>query len=331
MGYIFKFLIMEEEKIIQSIQGRLTSEEEMNEVLSWVEASAANRKRYAELKNLWTLSGLLQVKELHAGKFFTKPTPAIASPLRLAGLMKYAAVFLLAFLLGGLLLYLVNQNQTAPLYTVYNEIQVPNGEKSIVTLYDGTKVWLNSGTIFRYPVAFQPDERKVYIDGEAFFDVSKKEGQPFLIQADRLKVKVLGTRFDVCAYHADEEFFVTLEEGSVHASTDGNGAGLVLAAGEQAVFSRKTNQFTHTRVDTDLYSSWKEDLLRFRDTPFRDVIKKMERWYDVDIALDGSIDTEETYTMTIKTESLREMLNVLSKTTPMKYEINGKEVRIARP
>jgi ferric-dicitrate binding protein FerR (iron transport regulator) len=326
---------MEEEKLIQYIQGKLTSEKEITEVLDWIEASEVNRKRYTELKNLWVMTGLKQVKEQHSGKFFTKPAPAkpakTISQKIISPLIRYAAVFVLAFFTGALALYLVNQNQTTPFYHTYNEIQVPNGEKSTITLYDGTRVWLNSGTTFKYPVAFHPKERKVYVNGEAYFDVSKKTDQPFIIQADQLKIKVLGTRFDVCAYHTDEKFFVTLEEGSVHARSDVNGAELVLSPGDQAVFSRKTNQLTQTKVDTDLYSSWKEDLLRFQDAPFKEVIKKMERWYDVNITLDGSINTEETYTMAIKTESLREMLNVLSKTTPMKYDINGKKVLITRP
>lgn len=323
---------MEEEKLIQYIQGKLTSEEEITDVLDWIEASEANLKSYAELKNLWVMTGLQQVKEPYSGKFFT--TPVVPKEIYRSftrSLVRYAAIFILAFLAGAITVYFAGRSGESRLYQTYNEIQVPNGEKSMITLYDGTRVWLNSGTTFKYPVAFQAKERKVYLNGEAYFDVSGRKEQPFIIQADQLKIKVLGTRFDVCAYHTEDEFFVTLEEGSVYTSSDVNGKELVLSPGDQAVFSRKTNQFAQIRVDTGLYSSWKEDLLRFQDTPFREVIKKMERWYDVNITLDGSINTEETYTMTIKTESLREMLNVLSKTTPIKYEINGKKVRIARP
>ncbi|MEL7588587.1 MAG: FecR domain-containing protein [Prolixibacteraceae bacterium] len=322
--------MMDEEKLIQYIQGKLTSEAAVTEVLDWIEASDNNRAEYNALKALWVMTGLKQIREQHSGNFF-KAAAAKNVSLTLNGLMRYAAVFFLAFLSGAFALHLFNRNQDAPLNEAYNEIQVPNGEKSIITLYDGTRVWLNSGTTFRYPVTFQPGERNVYVDGEAFFDVSEKKDQPFIIQADQLKIKVLGTRFDVCAYHADDEFLVTLEEGSVHTSSLITGTELILSPGDQAVFSRKSNRLTQTKVNTDLYSSWKEDLLRFQDAPFKEVIKKMERWYDVDITLDGSIDTEESYTMAIKTESLREMLNVLSKTTPMKYEINGKKVRIARP
>jgi len=322
---------MEEEKLIQYIQGTLASKKEITDVLDWIETSGANQERYAELKNLWVITGMNQVKEQHSGKFFTKPVPAKTVSLKVTSVMRYAAVFVLAFLAGAFALTLISQNQETPLYHSYNEIQVPNGEKSTVTLYDGTRVWLNSGTTLKYPVAFQPKERKVYVDGEAYFDVSAKEDQSFIIQADQLQIKVLGTRFNVCAYHTDDKFFVTLEEGSVQTSSVVNGAELILSPGDQAIFSRETNQIAQMKVDTDLYSSWKEDLLRFQDAPFKEVIKKMERWYDVNITLDGSIDTEETYTMTIKTESLREMLTVLSKTTPMKYEITGKKVRIARP
>jgi len=324
--------MMEEKKLIQYIQGRMTSESEMTEIVDWIEASEANREKYNTLKNLWVITGLEHAGEKKSRKFFPTRTRQTTIRLKSMGpLVRYAAVFVLAFISGAFFLYLTSQNQRTQLFNTYNEIQVPNGEKSIITLYDGTKVWLNSGTTFRYPVAFRNNERKVFVDGEAYFDVAKKKEQPFIVQADQLQVKVLGTRFNICAYHQNKKFYVTLEEGSVHTRSNVNGNELVLSPGEQATFSRNTNHLIQTKVDTELYSSWKEDLLRFEDAAFKDVIKKMERWYGVDITLDGSINTEETYTMTIKTESLREMLNLLSKTTPMKYEINGNNVFITKP
>ena len=101
--------------------------------------------------------------------------------------------------------------------------------------------------------------------------------------------------------------------------------------GEQVVLNRKTDSFKLQRVNTDLYTSWKENLLKFDDATFEEVIKKMERWYDVRITVAKGINTKERFTMTIKTESLREMLQLVSKTTKMNYEIKESSVLIKKP
>ena len=320
---------MEEHKLIQYFKGKITSESEVTEILNWIESAESNREKYNTLKNLWVITGLKHAGEKQSKNFVSKSTQS--KSILIQPLLKYAAVFVIAFLCGASLIYFTGQNRKDQLYTTYNEIKVPNGEKSLITLYDGTRVWLNSGTTFRYPVVFQSKERKVFIDGEAYFDVAKKKVQPFVVQSDQLEIEVLGTKFNVCAYHYDENFYVTLEEGLVHTKSLLNGKELELIPGEQAVYTQKTNRLIRAKVDTELYSSWKENLLRFQDAPFRDVIKKMERWYDVDIILDRTINTEEIYTMTIKTESLREMLDLLSKTTEIKYEINKDKVFITKP
>ena len=319
---------MEKKQLIQYIQGEQLSEMELVEILDWIESSTENRHQYEELKQLWVLSGISAAKPSQSRKFFGQKT-RVKKHVFNQVIWQYAAIFIVAFFIGGLSLYLVHPTFQEPV--AYNEIQVPNGEKSIITLYDGSKVWLNSGTTFKYPATFSKNERKVYVDGEAFFDVAKNKKQPFIVHANQLDIRVLGTRFNVCAYHDEPEFQVTLEEGSVHTKAASGKRWTILTPGEQATYNRNTNKIRKTTVDTELYSSWKENLLRFEDTPFRDVIKKMEHWYGVQISLDQSINPEEAYTMTIKTESLREMLNLLAKTTQIKYEIKENKVLITRP
>jgi len=144
-------------------------------------------------------------------------------------------------------------------------------------------------------------------------------------------VEVLGTRFNVCAYPDDNLFSATLEEGSVNAVNTENRMQVTLKPGEQVVFDLRSNRMEHLNVKTELYTSWKENLLRFESATFEEVIKKMEHWYDVKITIDPGINIKERYTMTIKTESLREMLQLLSRTTKMNYEINENNVRIKSP
>jgi ferric-dicitrate binding protein FerR (iron transport regulator) len=173
--------------------------------------------------------------------------------------------------------------------------------------------------------------RDVFIEGEAYFAVAKDSEHPFVVCAGQLKVEVLGTRFDVCAYPDDNEFSATLDEGAVNAVHSLNGKSVTLIPGEQVILNRETNELSRSKVNTELFTSWKENLLRLEDAPFEEVIKKMERWYDVKITIDPSINTKERYTMTVKTESLREMLQLVSKTTKMDYEIKENSVVIKKP
>ena len=204
----------------------------------------------------------------------------------------------------------------------------PKGEKSKIILVDGTEVWLNSGSSLEYPMEFNNKNRLVRLNGEGYFKVTKNEDLPFIVQTSSLNVKVLGTRFNVCAYDNDEYITTTLEEGSVQISDFMRGETLTLKPSQQAEFVKGTGEMKLLNVDTELVTSWKVNLLRFDNAPFSEVVKKIERWYDVKIFLDPNLKYSQRYTMTIKTESLQELLNLLSRTTSMEYEIKEDTVYI---
>lgn len=245
-------------------------------------------------------------------------------------LLRYAAVFILAFTLGWGSFQLFPEKKSG-FTEIYNEIKVPYGQRSEISLYDGTKVWLNSGTELKFPLVFDGDQRKVYVKGEAFFDVARDVNKPFIVNTGQMDIEVLGTRFDVCAYPDDEEFYSTLEEGKIRAVNNVTGEEVSLLPGMQATLDLNAQKFSVQHVNTRLYTSWKENMLRFENAPFAEVIKRMERWYDVKIHVDEQINTGERYTMTIKTESLREMLRLVSFTTPITYEIKENQVFIRQP
>ncbi len=322
---------MNEEKLINYIKGEIYSDEEITQLLDWIESSPENQDQYNQLKNLWVMSGLDHSVDVETPAFFYFGKKIFRKYCLFQSVLKYAAVFLLAFLLGCVSLYLTSQDKPSKFSGLYNSIEVPKGQRTQVTLYDGTKVWINSGTKFKYPVAFSKDTRDVYVEGEAYFDVAKDKKHPFIVNAGQLKIKVLGTRFNVCAYPKDGKSFTTLEEGSINAINTQNGEQLTLSPGEQITFNPSTNKLQYQKVNTELYTSWKENLLRFDDATFEELIIKMERWYGINITIDPSVDRKERYTMTIKTESLREMLSLISKTTQIKYEINENNVRINKP
>lgn len=226
------------------------------------------------------------------------------------------AVILLLPLLALSIYLMVNMFQQP---VQYSEIVAPKGEKAQFILPDGSSGYLNSGSTLKYAYPFNKN-RIVELHGEGYFNVVHNKNT-FLVETHNMKVEVHGTKFNVCGYNDDADIITTLEEGSVSVIRDVDGKSVTIEPGQQAIFNRSNNQISKKEVDVDLYISWKDNMLRFQNAPFADVVKKMERWYDVKIILDEGLQYTQNYTMTIKTESLREMLNLMIVTTPMKYKI----------
>jgi ferric-dicitrate binding protein FerR (iron transport regulator) len=258
--------------------------------------------------------------------FLINTSPAMRPKAKSSIMLAYsrvAAILFIPLLIAGI--YLISQ--TVNLDHSYSEILAPKGSRIQFTLPDGSKGYLNSGSTLRYPSKFRK-ERKVTLTGEGYFEVSKDTGHPFTVQTKFADILVMGTKFDVCAYNSDQEVVTTLEEGSVRVISKKDSNSASLHPGEQNRINILNGEMISEKVDTKLFTSWKEEMLRFDNAPFAEVVRKMERWYGVRITLDKSLQYSDNYTMTIKTESLREMLQLLSITTPMEYEVMGNKVFI---
>ena len=236
---------------------------------------------------------------------------------------KVAAILLFPLIITGIYL-LKPQPETIA------EIMAPQGSRVQFVLPDGSKGFLNGGSTIKYNPRFSKN-REVHLEGEGYFEVTRDKKYPFTIETEFADIQVLGTRFDVCAYKNDNEITTTLEEGKVSIYNKTTKAQTSLVPGEQNRIMVKTGEMTNSKVETGLYTSWKEDMLRFDNAPFSEVVKKMERWYGIKIILDKKLEYEENYTMTLKTESLRETLQLLLITTPMNYRINADTVFINQP
>ncbi|MHA7109899.1 FecR family protein [Sunxiuqinia elliptica] len=191
----------------------------------------------------------------------------------------YAAIFLLALLIGSLLGGRNNFKHSAEMCSV----TVPFGQTSLVTLYDGTKVWLNSGAELRYDAGFNIENREVWIDGEAFFEVTHQNGSPFRVNNKKGIVEVLGTSFNVESYLDDDLIKVTLEEGVVQFKSPRGKLLRTLKPSEQVTLDVSVDKMKVERVRTDLFTSWKEGRLEMDKASLSEVVKKLERWYNVDI------------------------------------------------
>jgi len=236
---------------------------------------------------------------------------------------RIAAVLLIPILIGSMFLLVMNLNMNR----TYAKIQAPQGSRVQFSLPDGSIGHLNGGSEIRYASGFV-NNREVQLTGEAYFEVTKDKKHPFTVQTRFADIQVFGTKFDVCAYENEQQVFTTLEEGSVSVFNKKNKTYAMLVPGEQNVINTDNGKMKSTPVKTDLYTSWKNEILRFDNSPFNEVVKKMERWYGVKIILDKKLKYSENYTFTVKTESLRELLNLLSITTPMRFRIDNDIVTI---
>ncbi len=210
----------------------------------------------------------------------------------------------------------------------YTENIAPSGHKSNVILPDGTKAFLNSGTILKYDNFFGKKYRNIELAGEAFFEVQKNEKLPFVIVTEDVTVEVIGTKFNIMAYPDDEYVETTVTEGKVTVTENYNKSSLLLTVNQKATFDKNTNELLLNNINPEPYISWKEDILSFDNENFSNVIKKLERWYNVTIFVEGKDSIADRYTLTIKSESLREVLELISLTTRIEYTIKENKVTI---
>lgn len=239
---------------------------------------------------------------------------------------RIAAILLVPLLIGSLFLVYERNDQKPSI----NQIISQAGSRVKFILPDGSTGYLNGRTTLSYNADFK-NNRTLTMDGEGYFEVAKDKQHPFVVKTKYADIKVLGTKFDLCAYSNDNNISTTLEEGSVHVINHISKKDIVLKPGNQLQISTANGEMKIEDVNTMLYTSWIDDVLRFDNSTFDDVVKKMERWYGINIVLDESLKYTERYTLTIKTESLRELLQLLALTTPMDYEINNDTLYIHQP
>lgn len=188
---------------------------------------------------------------------------------------------------GQLIYRIENQEQAAAGDLAYNSISTPAGGQYQVVLPDGTRVWLNATSKLKYPVSFASlKERRVELDGEAYFEVAKmKTKLPFIVSGKGHEVEVLGTHFNVNGYEDDGATITTLLEGSVKVKSTGV-AERLLHPGQQA---RTADKIIVSEVDTNAVVAWKNGLFKFENASIHTVMRQFSRWYNVDVEYEGPV------------------------------------------
>lgn len=303
------------------LEGKLTEENELK-LLHWIKASEENKKLF-----LWEQEVIVKtIAEKHDEKLERKwqnfkqriepkPTKSRILILRAASV---AAAFIIGALMTAVVIKTTNQKiiSVAQMQNVYT----PHGAKTNFQLPDGSIVWLNSGSELSFPLQFD-ETRPVTLTGEAFFEV-EKNAKPFFVSTIYGKVEVQGTSFNVKAF-SNEGFQITLVEGFVKVKGENNSDEVTLQPGQQANITG--NKISVGNVETELFTSWKEGKLIFRDEQLPSVAKRLERWYNVKIELSGDKRlTEIRYNGTLEMESFSEVLQLLKVTAPVDYTYNEK-------
>jgi transmembrane sensor len=219
----------------------------------------------------------------------------------------------------------ITANKSKKVETEYQKLVVPYGKRAFITLSDGTKLWVNTGTTVVFPLTFDQKTREIFVDGEIYAEVFHDEKKPFIAKTKKLAVQVLGTQFNLSAYTQDNTVNVVLVSGSVNIQPE-NGKSTTITPNQMYTL---TDQATSLRsVEVEKYISWIDGVYIFRNEPIEDILLKLSRYYNVTMKLptnpsgiccSGKLELKD---------DLNELLNGLSEISSMSYGVQDEEYKI---
>ncbi len=344
------------------------SEDECNMVRHWLASDDDNKNILNNIKVLLNKKAHLQnydaVDTEAAWKSIEKSVSKKdkkKSFLTIQGFLRYAAVFIM----GVLSVYAAITFKRAPLPesgVTYHTVSAPNGSKASLQLADGSSVTLNGGSVLTYPDKFADDVREVELSGEAYFDIQRNEEHPFTIRTNDMNIRVLGTAFNVKAYPEDETVETYVTSGKVEIEMVGKyrqEKKVFLQTNEKAVFVKGTSESvdiisspkqseeenTVTAVkqvaiekpqliiseqhNPELEVSWRQDKFIFKKEPMETLVKKLERWYGVEIELNKEGLKKYHFTGTFEQETIEQVMNAMAYSIPIKWEKQHKKILIS--
>ena len=213
---------------------------------------------------------------------------------------------------------------------VFNSVTIPRGGQYQLILPDGTKVWLNSSSVLKFPVSFLEDARIVELEGEAYFEVAalrnrKSQKRPFIVKTPTQQIEVLGTHFNVNAYSNEDVIKTTLIEGSVKVSSIKTGQSDILKPGQQSQLEKTGNIRLLQDVDTEEAMAWKNGMFYFNNTDLRAIMRQLSRWYDVEVDVDHMPQKRFNGVLS-RSVKLSQVLQMMEKTSGLKFKIEERRI-----
>lgn len=299
-------------------------DEEM--LMDWIAENPEHEKLYLEIKDTWDAS----LKVNHEQEQLLHFYKSLAAKKRKTYMTRWtaiasiAAVLLVGLVLGGMLY--------SGLFPFQNQVEsftVPMGSRSELTLSDGTKVNLNSDSRLELSPDFSSNNRVVKLYGEGYFEVKSDKKHPFTVQTSKFDVKVTGTKFNISSYADDQKISATLAEGRIELSTINHNK-IKLKPGQKIIFDQQSMEPQLEEADVASDMAWVKGEFVFKNIPFSDLIKRLERWYDVKLIYKSSEFSTLVYSGNFKNqETIWQVLDALQLTTPIRYKkINFREFEL---
>ena len=303
------------------------SDEDFARVNAWIKESDDNARRLFRMEEVYHLGRhdsfpdqkKVARAEARLYKKLAQEDAHSRKVIRMHQWMRYAAIIVLALMIGtggGYLYY--QADPTRNMITASST----DGKVKEVMLPDGTKVWLNQSATLRYPKEFSESERDVYLDGEAYFEVSKDAAHPFKVETGAIIVQVLGTHFNVEAYPEDTQVKTTLLEGSVSVSLIGKAEeSLKLSPNESAIYNKDKKSLTlHTENNASEEIIWRNGTLLFKSIPLQEIVRQLSNAFHTDIRIEDADLQNYRMTATFSDgETLEEILSLLCRNQKFEY------------
>lgn len=221
---------------------------------------------------------------------------------------------------------MLEKHESDETHIALNRLIVPKGKRSSLLLADGSKIWVNSGTTVEFPSVFENrDERKIKIEGEIYIEVEKDTQRPFLISTPDFEVAVLGTKFNISAYPEDPVQHVTVAEGMVSVVSEAKKQRNVVAQNQQLqIIDKMQSGVTH--VDVYNFTSWKDGILRFESEPLKNILTRLSRYYDINLAYGDDIESIRCSGKLYLFDEWKMVLDNITKVSPVAYSENEDEI-----
>lgn len=210
----------------------------------------------------------------------------------------------------------------------FHEIHIPAGGEYKLKLHDGTTIWLNSQTHVRYPMYFGQDERRLYLEGEAYFEVAHDSDRPFIVETGGQSITVLGTEFNVSAYPDESNVITTLASGSVSVSSGSDHA--LLVPGQQALLDKASGNFSVYKVDISNIVAWKDGYIVIEELTLEQIMNKLSRWYGVEYTIDEGVARERKFRGVIPKNEIEDTLEKLEMISNLKLQLHQDVIRVMK-
>ena len=314
---------LNEDIIIRYLENRC-SEEDFVLINEWMKESDENAKELFRLEEVYQLGkfpvdtqDLVAKAEYRLGKRLDQEKQEKQKVFKMRNMLRYAAAIaaVLVMAVGFTYLFQEKEEEWVVASAAYGQVRE-------MVLPDGTKVWLNQSSSLKYPRLFDGKERHVYLEGEAYFEVTRNHESPFTVKSPAMDVKVLGTSFNIKCRSDNSFAETTLIEGEVEVKDKRDQGMITLSPGQKAVLNRVTGRMQVKQVDARMEIVWHNDLIPFKKASIFQIAAALERFYGVKIILSPDVDGTKTYSGVLKKkDSIKSVLNSLRNSIPFNFKI----------